>query len=107
AAFGGCGCRIRCSTQTTDTLLLVAQFRDCVTNAQAIACARHTDILQQLVVNLPKQINIKIVGLEGIGVLSEADGIQPFADLTHVASCSKSALASFRSSVSWPSVNQP
>src|SRR5262249_24860051 len=27
------------------------------------ACARYTDILQQLVVNLPKQINVKIVGL--------------------------------------------
>jgi hypothetical protein len=60
---------------------LLGQFRDCVTNAQAMACAQHTDIFQQPVVNLPKQINVKIVGLEGIGVLSEADGIQPFADL--------------------------
>src|SRR6516164_5125064 len=93
--------------QHCDTVFLLAQFRDCVTNAQAMACARHTDILQQLVVNLPKQINVKIVGLEGIGVLSEADDIQPFADLTHVTSCSKSALASFRSRVSNPSVNQP
>ena len=72
-----------------------------------MACARHTDILQQLVVNLTKQINVKIVGLKGIGVLSEADGIQPFADLTHVASCSKSVFASFRSRVSNPSVNHP
>jgi hypothetical protein len=38
-----------------------------------MACARHTDILQQLVVNLPKQIKVKIVGLEGIGVSGEAD----------------------------------
>jgi hypothetical protein len=38
-----------------------------------MACARYTDILQQLVVNLPKQINVKIVGLEGIGVLGEAN----------------------------------
>ena len=72
-----------------------------------MACARHTDVLQQLVVNLPKQINVKIVGLKGIGVLSEADGLQPFADLTHVASCSKSVFASFRSRVSKPSVNHP
>jgi hypothetical protein len=52
---------------------LLVEFRDCVTNAQAMACARHTDILQQLVVNLPKQINVKIIGLKGIAVLGEAD----------------------------------
>jgi hypothetical protein len=38
-----------------------------------MACARHTDILQQLVVNLPKQFYVKIVGLEGIGVLGKAN----------------------------------
>ena len=72
-----------------------------------MACAQHTDILQQLVVNLPEQINVKIVALEGISVLGEANDIQPFADLTHVVSCSKSALASFKSRVSNPSVNHP
>jgi len=35
------------------------------------------------------------------------DRLQPFADLAHAVSCSSSALASFRSSVSKPSVNQP
>ena len=38
----------------------------------ALTRARHTDILKQLIVNLPKQINLKIVDLEGIGVLGEA-----------------------------------
>jgi hypothetical protein len=52
---------------------LQTQLRDCIANAQAMACARYTDILQQLVVNLTKQINVKIVGLEGIDVLGEAN----------------------------------
>src|SRR5262249_51905561 len=72
-----------------------------------MTCARHTDVLQQLVVNLPKQINVKIVGLEGISILAEANRFQPFAHLAHTASCSSSAFASFRSRVSNPSVNHP
>jgi hypothetical protein len=39
--------------------------------------------------------------------LSEPDPIEPSTYLAHDASCSNSALASFRSSVSNPSVNQP
>src|SRR5262249_1541088 len=87
--------------------LVCFQLGNCVANAQAMTCARHTDVLQQLVVNLPKQINVKIVGLEGISILAEANRFQPFAHLAHTASCSSSAFASFRSRVSKPSVNQP
>jgi hypothetical protein len=96
-ALGG-GCRSSRHQRAASGLALKArtQFGDCVPNAQAMACARHTDILQQLVVNLTEQINVKIVGLKG--------GIQPFADLTHVASCSSNAFASFRSRVPNPSV---
>jgi hypothetical protein len=39
--------------------------------------------------------------------LGETNRFQPLADLAHIASSSSSALASFRSSVSKPSVNHP
>jgi hypothetical protein len=42
------------------------QLCDCVANAQAVACARYA-IFQHLVVNLPEQIDVEIVGLESIG----------------------------------------
>jgi hypothetical protein len=73
ATFGGCRTSRYRRAVSALALNLRTQLCDCVTNAQAMACARHADILQQLVVNLPKQINVKIVGLEGIGVLGEAD----------------------------------
>ena len=83
------------------------QLCDCVPNAQSMACARYTNILQQLIVNLSEQINVDVVGLEGVGILAKAVRLQPFPDLAHALSCSSSALASVRSSVSKPSVNQP
>src|SRR6516162_7312427 len=72
-----------------------------------MACARYTDIFQQLIVYLRQQINVDVICLKGIGILGETDRLQPFADLAHVASCSSNAFASFRSRVSNPSVNQP
>jgi hypothetical protein len=39
-------------------------------------------------------------------VLAKADPLQPVPDLAHALSCSSSALASLKSSVSKPSVNQ-
>jgi hypothetical protein len=44
---------------------------------------------------------------EGIAVLAKTDRFQPFPDLAHALSRSSNALASFKSSVSKPSVNQP
>ena len=72
-----------------------------------MACARYANILQHLVVDLPEQIDVDVVGLESVGILGEINRLQPFADLAHIASCSSNAFASFRSRVSNPSVNQP
>jgi hypothetical protein len=47
------------------------------------------------------------LGLEGVGILVKADRLKPFPDLAHALSCSNSDLASFKSGVSKPSVNQP
>src|SRR5580704_5629177 len=75
--------------------------------AQPMPGAGHAYILQHLIVDLTEQFNIDVVSLEGVRVLSEPDPIEPSTYLAHDASCSNSALASFRSSVSNPSVNQP
>jgi hypothetical protein len=72
-----------------------------------MAGARDTDVLQHLVIDLLEQIHLDVIGLEGIGILAKADRLQPFSDLAHALSCSSSALASFKSNVSKPSVNQP
>jgi hypothetical protein len=69
--------------------------------------ARDTDVLQRLVIDLLEKLHVDVVGLEGVGILAEPDDLQPFPDLAHALSCSSSALASFKSSVSKPSVNQP
>src|SRR5215469_8506562 len=61
----------------------------------------------QLIVNLSEEINVDVIDLEGVGILAKADRLQPFPDLAHALSCSSSALASSRSSVSKPSLNQP
>jgi hypothetical protein len=76
-------------------------------NAQPMPRAGHAYILQHLIVDLAEQIDIDVVSLEGVRILSESDPIEPSAYLAHDASCSNSALASFRSSVSKLSVNQP
>ena len=67
--------------------------------------ARYADILQNSVIELSEQINVDIVRMKCVGILSEANRFQPLAHAAHIASCSSSALASFRSSVSKPSVN--
>jgi hypothetical protein len=61
---------------------------------------------RQRIVDLAEQANIDVVCLERARVLSESDAIQPRAYLAHDASRSSKALASLRSSVSNPSVNQ-
>ncbi len=54
-----------------------------------------------------QQSYIDVAGVEHIGVLGQAEGFQPLADAGgHAANSSSSALASFRSFVSKPSVNQ-
>jgi hypothetical protein len=69
--------------------------------------AGDADVLERLIVDLPEQIHVDIVCYERVGILREADCLQPVADPVHGASCSKSALAAMRSAVSKPSVNQP
>ena len=72
-----------------------------------MTCARHANVLQQLVVQTDQQIRINVIFFERIGVLAEADSLQPIPYGAHAASSSSSASASFRSLVSNPSVNQP
>jgi hypothetical protein len=68
--------------------------------------ARDADVLKHLVIDLLEQIHVDVVGLEGIGILAKTNRLQPCPDLAHALSCSSSVLASFKSSVSKPSVNQ-
>jgi hypothetical protein len=62
---------------------------------------------QSLIVDLPEKVHVDVVRLEGVAMLAKTDRLQPFPDLAHGLSCSSSDLASFKSSVSKPSVNQP
>ena len=64
------------------------------------------NIFQRLIVHLFEQVHINVVGLEGVGILGEADSLQPIPDRAHTASCSNNAFASCRTGVSNPSVNQ-
>jgi hypothetical protein len=52
-----------------------------------MASGRDADVLQHLVIDLPEQLHIDFIGLEGIGILAEADSLQPIADLAHAVSC--------------------
>jgi hypothetical protein len=56
-----------------------------------VARAGHADVLQHLIVDLAEQIDIDVVGLEGLRVLDEPDPIEPSAYLAHEVSCSSSA----------------
>jgi hypothetical protein len=66
----------------------------------------NADVLQSLIIDLLEQIHVDVIVLEDLGVLAKTDRLQPTADLAHALSCSNSVLASFKSSVSKPSVNQ-
>ena len=44
---------------------------------------RGANVFERLVVDLPEQIHVDIVGLKGAGVLREADRLQPVADRVH------------------------
>lgn len=65
------------------------------------------EILQHLIIDLPEQGHVDVLGLEGIGILHEADCFEPSSDMAHPTSCSSSAFASLRIGVSRPCVNQP
>jgi hypothetical protein len=69
--------------------------------------AGHAKVPQSLIIDLPEKVHVDIVGFEDVGILAKPDRLKRFLDLTHAVSCSSSALASFKSSVSKPSVNQP
>jgi hypothetical protein len=62
---------------------------------------------ENLIIDLPQQVQVNFVSLKGFTVLTKTDRLQPFSDLAHGFSRSSSDLAFFKSSVSKPSVNQP
>jgi hypothetical protein len=78
---------------------------DRVPDAQSMPSARHAKVHQSLMIDLPEEVHVDVVGLEGVGILVKADRLKLFPDLAHALSCSNSDLASFKSDVSKPSVN--
>src|SRR5215467_4395035 len=70
-----------------------------------MACARHANVFQHLIIDMGEQISVNVVGFEGVGILGETDLLEPIPYCAHAASSSRSAFASFRSTVSKPSVN--
>jgi hypothetical protein len=70
-----------------------------------MTCARNADVFEHLLVELLEHVQSAVVGLEGVGILVEAERLQPLSNLAHVVSSSRSALASLGSGVSKPSVN--
>src|SRR5262249_29286217 len=83
------------------------QFGDPVSDAQSMPGTRHAKVPQSLIIDLPQKVHVDVVGLEGVGILAKADRLKPFPDLAHALSSSSSDLASFKSGVSKPPVNQP
>ena len=83
------------------------QFGDGIAQAQPMACARHANVFQHLIIDLGEQVSVNVVGFEGVGILGETDLFEPIPYCAHAASSSRSAFASLRSWVSKPSVNQP
>jgi hypothetical protein len=83
------------------------QFGDGIAQAQPMACARHANVFQHLIIDLDEQVSVNVVGFEGVGILGETNCLEPIPYCAHAASSSRSAFASFRSGVSKPSVNQP
>ena len=71
-----------------------------------MTCARHANVLQQLVVETDQQILINVICFESVGVLAETNCLKPIPHRAHATSSSSSALASLRSFVANPSVNQ-
>jgi hypothetical protein len=71
-----------------------------------MACARHANVFQHLIIDLGEQVSVNVVGFEGVGILGKTDLLEPIPYCAYAASSSMSALASFRSAVSKPSVNQ-
>ena len=72
-----------------------------------MACARHANVFQHLIIDLGEQVSVNVVGFEGVGILGETDLLEPIPYCAHAASSSMSAFASFRLAVSKPSVNEP
>jgi hypothetical protein len=71
-----------------------------------MAADRDADVLQHLVIDVPEQVHADFISLKGVAILGKAYCLQPFLDLAHALNCSSNALASFKSRVSKPSVNQ-
>lgn len=82
------------------------ELGDRITNAQAMPRTWYPNVLQSRIAELLKQVHVNVVCFEDLGVLREADPLQPLVDLAHADTWSSSTLASLRSGVSKPSVNQ-
>jgi hypothetical protein len=72
-----------------------------------MTCARYPNVLQQLVVDLREQLGVDVVRFEGVGILAETDFLEPIPYCAHAASSSSKTIASCRTGVTKPSVNQP
>jgi len=53
------------------------QFGDRILNTQPMAADRDADVLQHLVIDLAEQVHTDFIGLEGIGILANADRLPP------------------------------
>jgi hypothetical protein len=78
-----------------------------------IALERNASVLRMLASStgsslLAKRYSVSTIAewLASLGILDKADRLQPFPDPAHALSCSSNTLASFKSNVSKPSVNQ-
>jgi hypothetical protein len=60
-----------------------------------MAGTRYPDVFQQLIVDPGEQLHVDVVGLEGVGILTETDRFQPIPYCAHAAgsSCSRAAMS--------------
>jgi hypothetical protein len=84
-----------------------SEFSDRVSDAHPMTCRGYTNVVENLIMDLPQQLHVNFADLDGIAVSAKTNRLEPLAYLAHGLSCSSSVLAFFKSSVSKPSVNQP
>jgi hypothetical protein len=61
-----------------------------------MACARHSNVLQYLVIDLSEQVHVDVVALEGIRILRKADCLKPGSDIAQAATRSRQCTSSHR-----------
>jgi hypothetical protein len=55
-----------------------AEIADSLEDADPVAGGFDADIFQRLLIDISEQLPVDVVGFESIGVLSEAEALQPF-----------------------------